>query len=556
MEKLDLGFIKDKSNEILATLPIAHYLKVDTIKIVFDESADTSFFNPISFDIHIALSNIVDAINGSDKEKLTELDLEKHIRCFLYHEISHAILTPTNLKSFVVSHYPETILTPNIVNILEDERIETILKDYYLLVNFEDNLHNICKAEKATSFEHFVFNAIRLKCCGDIQKDINNHLLLFIKATKYSNSTEKYPYTLVGEMFKLTRYLKTLYEEELSKDKEGDDIESPENNDSEKPSDTKGGKDESKAGTKPSDTKGEKPSSDDEKADDSSGDLAEGEGISVGISATEGEEAMRKAIEEIKMLSAKWGGRKMKLSDFTSDSKTKVELLKTIIRNKGVGVVEQQTQVGYCGRFNAKKFMKDHNDSYKWFEKIALEDSEMNGRKGNKKVLNIWLDQSGSFDSNDSAVNKVLKALAEIEERQPDFEWRLIKLTCNVSLVKNKEERFSQSFSGNALPVNKMKKVYNEVNANRDEFNLVLFDGNANSLDFGCGKDEERQVGETYSYKALKVFDNKRTIFITEDVNFDSISAICPNAKSIIRERSNYAGCLSANIVRALDLLF
>ena len=75
----------------------------------------------------------------------------------------------------------------------------------------------------------------------------------------------------------------------------------------------------------------------------------------------------------------------MKLSDFTSDSKTKVELLKTIVRNKGVGVVEQQTQVGYCGRFNAKKFMKDHNDSYKWFEKIALEDSGMSGRKGNKQ---------------------------------------------------------------------------------------------------------------------------------------------------------------------------
>jgi uncharacterized protein YeeX (DUF496 family) len=229
-------------------------------------------------------------------------------------------------------------------------------------------------------------------------------------------------------------------------------------------------------------------------------------------------------------------------------------MLKAIIRNQGLGVSTAPTIGGYNGKFNVNRYIKDQHLTLKWFDK-TLDGGEREARKAQKKILNLWLDQSGAFHSHDDTINGILKALSEIESSRNDFEWRLIKVTCGVNIVKDKKKRYSKSYTGNALPTKAMRKAYSETNGTSREVNIVLFDGNAMSMDFGSGG-EPRDPMEEYSYEALKVFDNKRTIFITESSNTYEIKMVCPNAREIIKENSDYEGRLKANIIKAFDLLF
>lgn len=570
MKELDLELIKNESKQILEGLPIAHYLKVDTIPIVFDETAETSYFNPKKFEIHIALSNIVKSLSNRKCEEISDLELEKTIRCFLYHEISHAILTPKDLMVFIPKFNEwakSDLLTPSIVNILEDERIETILKGYYLLVDFRENLRNLCgKGAEPKSFEQFVFNAIRLKSSPIKQDFINLRLKIFVKTTKGICAGSTFAaWQLLDYMLQLTKFLKEIWDEIVAeREKEESSGSSTSEDEQESEDGAEGGSESSSKEVEESES--EDSSSKEEKVDKATSEATNAETDSSMeeddddiLTEEEKAKAIERTLENLKRLADSSGGRSMTLNDFASDEKTKLELLKAIIRNAGVGVQKQQALYSYSGRFNAKRFMKDYmtgNDTYKWFEKKAFNNSETTTRKSGKKILNIWLDQSGSFERNDEPVNKVLKALAEIEKTRSDFEWRLIKLTCTVEIVKDKEKRYSRSHTGNALPVSKYAKAYKETNASGNEFNVVLFDGPANSCDFDYEGVESKNETETYSFDALKPFNNKRAVFITETHNYSGIKRVCPEAKEVILENNDYPSVLAANVIKALDLLF
>ena len=650
MQDLTIEILSQESEKILKTLPVAHYLKVDTIPVIFDNYSQTSYFNPNGFEIHIALVNIAEAIVGSGKEELTNADLEKHIRCFLYHEISHAILTPRRLMQRAQSGF--TLLNPNFANILEDERIETILKNYYHGVDFKQNLHNAIPLQHAKTFENFVFNAVRFRYAPIMKKEINQKVNQFIQITSKINSTTSEETSLCRAMENLLKYLKGIWdklvqmaksqsdsqqsnsssnEEESSSSteektqsnskkssqSESEDTNESKENSSKEDSSAKGdsSNEESEESEEESDNSSKEESEDkneehnedsskeestgnEENAEDPSqsedddptaiiADDFEEESADSKLSNEEIEETMKNAVVLLKQESAKcWNGYSMKLKDYESDNNTKVELLKVIVRNVGTGINQSQAQYGYCGRFNAKRFMKDHNDSCKWFEKKAYEDNQTS-KKSSKKILNIWLDQSGSFEKNNNEVNKILKALYEIEQKRNDFEWNLIRVDSHFVIERNKERRFSKSSGSNALPKEEIEKCYHELNKSGYEYNIILFDGKVGeNIDeyFERVANEERRVMSSssydenykkryhenceqsrknlemqrckYDYKNLKVFDNKRSIFISEYSNTADIKRVCKNAKAVIEENCNYAGTLAKNVIKALDLLF
>ena len=654
LKDLTLEILSQESEKILKTLPVAHYLKVDTIPVIFDNHSETSYFNPYGFEIHIALKNIAEAIIGSGKTELSNADLEKHIRCFLYHEISHAILTPRNLMARAQSGF--TLLNPNFANILEDERIETILKHYYHGVDFKQNLHNVVPLQHSKNFENFVFNAVRFRYSPIMKKQVNQKVNQFIQCTSKINSTTSEESSLCRAMENLLKYLKGIWDKlvemaknmqpqnsssdqeekdssSTSEDKsestskkdhsqsetedttdsadhhsskeESDDAEDNSSEeeskdtdkDSEESSKEDSGKSDSETEEKGKDSSKEESGDKEEDAEDPSqseeeditaiiGDDFKEENSDSELSTEEIEKTMKKAVVLLKQEAAKNWAYSMKLKDFECDNDTKIELLKVIVRNVGTGINQSQAQYGYCGRFNAKRFMKDHNDSCKWFEKKAYEDNQKS-KKSSKKILNIWLDQSGSFERNDNEVNKILKALYEIESKRNDFEWNLIRVDSHFVIERNKERRFSKSSGSNALPKEEIEKCYRELNKTGFEYNIVLFDGTvgANIDQYLEQLDNEQnrvmsstsydeKTKRTYAqrcqeqrlyleerrkvmdYKNLKVFDNKHTIFITESSNTKDIRIVCKNAKAIIEENCDYAGTLAKNVIKALDLLF
>ena len=119
--------------DILKTLPIGYYLGRN-INVVLDNGAN-SFFDPITDKITIGYEMFRQTF--AKVKTSYEMDLEEVIRGVLYHEISHVILTPSDLKMY-------NRRLADQINIFEDERIETLMNNYYLKVNFKKNIIFIC----------------------------------------------------------------------------------------------------------------------------------------------------------------------------------------------------------------------------------------------------------------------------------------------------------------------------------------------------------------------------------------------------------------------------
>ena len=123
---MELSFAKCES--IISTLPIGFYTG-RRIPVTLEKDAETSFYSPMEDKIIVSYPIIqqrCQQISGN-------CDEEEAVRSMLYHEVSHAILTPTN----------DQLDNCFQVNVMEDERIETVLRHYYHGVNFLQQLYDV-----------------------------------------------------------------------------------------------------------------------------------------------------------------------------------------------------------------------------------------------------------------------------------------------------------------------------------------------------------------------------------------------------------------------------
>lgn len=468
-------------------LPRSYYLRISTIDVSLSLTAPTSMFNRYDFKIIIAFKNILEAVKG--KEECDDYTLEVIVRGLLYHELSHAILTP-KIEEYYPKHYKEyPYLTYNIINILEDERIENILSKYYYSVDFKENVRRInSKVDPVRNFEDYLLNVVRLRL-GDFV--INSRINQFIEETKHISATYENIAGLLAKMNRLAEYLYIKYKENYNP-KEG------------------------------------------------SYKIKE-----VIIDRKEIEDLISRTIREIK----KESNQDITINDFIGDPNLKNDLLGIIYRRPGVGIERTNVTYGLSGKFNVKRYMKDFHQTYKWFERPVVSGNAYANR-GEKKVLNIFLDQSGSFESSHDKINEILRTLVDIEKSRSDFTFNLIRVADDIGIEENKEHRYShESYGGeNALPVSKWREIYSKLNKTGREFNIVLFDGYAITVP------SDDPIGN--SFLALRSFDNKKSIFIIEESNVDGIRNWCPSAKDIIIENSDYSRRLKENVKKALRVLF
>ena len=89
------------------------------------------------------------------------IDEETAVRTILYHEVSHLILTPCEVLAGVSKWLN---INFDILNIFEDERIETILRTYYMRTDFKKFIKLVCKHDTApkNAMEAF-FNVVRFR---------------------------------------------------------------------------------------------------------------------------------------------------------------------------------------------------------------------------------------------------------------------------------------------------------------------------------------------------------------------------------------------------------
>ena len=486
-----------KCEEILKTLPIGFYAG-RRIETTLDKEEETSFYSPT--EDKIVISYPIIALRFKAMPATSTCTEEEAVRSMLYHEVSHAILTPA-------SEFDK--ITPQ-VNIFEDERIETVLQDYYHEVDFRKQLYDIFggHAPMATDAEGAFFNAVRFGLgTPEVQKEVERMLKRYAPINSSSRKWRGDPY--VADYEYDIRRLWDLIKKDF---KANPEAYQPENGEDTSKNDSQGKRPDVKDGGTPENT--------DEKM--------QGEPHKSSLTKAEVKKMIEKSLttkqnlneEETKKIAAFQKAAELIIGNFNK-------------KNKGGNGIN-----AYSGVFNPRAVAR--ND-YRYFERTST-------AQGNNKFgtchLNLVIDCSGSFYNNVPMTNAILSVLSEIERKNRNFSMDVAFINHKFHICENVRERKMMADGGNDIPDNMKEIMIKMQKQNSCNYNIILFDGDAFS-------DSPRGKNAT---KVFRAFDMKQTTLITDPDNERYIKTPFTSTKVVVTR--NYTKELTDNIIKALTIAF
>lgn len=510
---------------ILKTLPVGYYIGRNVPLKLTNENG--SYYVPMDDEAYISypmLNNVMTKIES----KLNDENIERLTRTLTYHEISHAFITPKSLSM------------NNIVNAFEDERIESICRNYYKGVDFKELLMLVNdwdgKTEPAHDTPFSVWYSLVRYHLGKPHFLIKVAALLkkYRKLHRFSDYWSSYNYK--DEIMALYREVEEDFiEDELKKQRKAEEEAKAADEEKQK-----------------NDNTGMSMNAGDDNDAEEPDEMNETEFNIVGQSEVSPEELREKQLEE----------QLNKMSDeelqelFENITRAADEEVKKLFENSQVyvnpGVQERLANIilankkvtksnasainAYSGVFDPRSVIRD---DYKWF---VQQNRQGNVKQFSKIKLNLFIDNSGSFHSNETIVNQLLFALKKLEQQEPNFTFDLITMNTRFEL-KKKNKRELHCGGGNDIPAYSegiIKKVQDRQSMN---YNIVLFDGDALS-----------NPTEGRSGKQFKRFNMPNTVMILEDSNRKYAETYCKGIKRIYTRR--YATELIDQVCVALRFLF
>lgn len=493
---------KYELDKILATLPIGYYAQRN-IGITSSETEETSFYNPAEDAIVISLPIINTAMKNMPKGSLDE----NAVRAMLYHEVSHAILTANKPR-----------LWSDILNVFEDERIETLLADYYLNVDFKRQvfaINNICsEADIPVPIDgwQYFYQVIRFRY-GD-KKDLETVNKLI---EKYANLTSEkgnwYAYRADVEEFYercLSKFSKKPTENHMATSwNKGHDVDTGSNIPTSNADDTNKGT----------------PANDDVKnmVDESIAESAE--------------DALEELLDKIKKTC---GSGKLhidhpfnSLCDYVDSNLT--DAFRQIFNSFNSRQLNNGNAMnGYSGVFNPRALVRD---DYKYF---IRQNAKGSGNGFSKFNLNLFIDCSGSYCHNVRKTNTIIKSLETIEKENPMFSFTVTCMEVSEWQLP-KEKRYIQAMGNNELDA-KLFDIYRSVQrGDAVNYNIVLFDG------------------FTYGAENFKAFNNNNVTVISDDSNEKEFNRYAKKAKKHFvhyGDGKSYADLLYDYILETLQTAF
>lgn len=480
---------------ILKTLPIGYYAG-RKIMVTLDKEEETSFYSPLEDSIVISYPIIaLRAKNMNDS-----VNPEMAVRAMLYHEVSHAIMTDKKLHCNEIN------------NIFEDERIETVLKDYYIDTDFKKQLYDIHNGiiPPATNAIQAFYNAVRFRQASKpILKAINeiiNRYANLTPATKQNYLWYDYEY----EIERLYRKITKEYEDNPEQFQ-------PQSSASASAS---GGDDneqnEMQTAEKENNDNNAEPSAEETKPIFSREELQDMARTSL---------ANRNCIPDVNTVK--------ELDNFKRVVKTIIENFNKKNQN-GVGIN------AYSGVFNPRAVAR--ND-YRFFERNAS--MHGNNRFGSCH-LNLFIDCSGSMHYNETIINEIITVLTEIEKTHHNFSLSISFINEDYKDCKTLRDRIYHADGGNKIPSDMKERMIKRQKQGTCNYNIVLFDGDAFSDDFDISKAEK--------IRRFKAFDSKQTTVITDPENKEYFGNGFQSAKTVIT--SAYTEELIKHITKALMVAF
>lgn len=511
---------------VLKTLPIGYYIGRNVPLTLTNEEG--SYYAPMDDKVFISypmLKNVMRKVES----KLNNENIEKFTRTLTYHEISHAFITPKSLD------------INNIVNVFEDERIESMCRNYYKDVDFKE----LCmlvndwdgKTEPAHDTPFSVWYSLVRYHLGKPHFLIKVAELLkkYRKLHRFSNYWSSCDYK--NEIMALYRkvkedFLKDELEKQRKAEEQANAAEEEQQNDNASmdmnAGDDNDAEESDKLGKTESNSVGDKLFKNTSRIELREKQLEEQlnemsdeflQGLFENITRVEDEE-MKKLFEN---------------SQVYVNPGVQERLANIILANKKVTKSNASAINAYSGMFDPRSVIRD---DYKWF---VQQNRQGNVKRFSKIKLNLFIDNSGSFFSSETIVNQLLFALKKFEQQEPNFTFDLITMNTKFEL-KKKNERELHCGGGNDIPAYAegiIKKVQDRQSMN---YNIVLFDGDALS-----------DSTEGRSGKQFKRFIMPNTVMILEDSNYNYAETYCKGIKRIYTR--NYAAELIDRVCVALSFL-
>ena len=501
--------------EVINTLPISYYLG-RKLNIELDENATSSYFELVNEKIVISVKQLQPLLNEYP-ETITNQEIENDIRCMLYHEVSHALLS--NKLIFEYDCFNSFFL--DIINIFEDERIETICDGFYKNVNFKQFVKRINKWDdksprKATTDKELFYQIVRYRYGKKELVDEVQNIIYTYRSISFDTSTgagSMFNWDMINMIRDYVADIKKLYykianefesqkQENNSDDNTSQDFEDLQKNNQNKLNQSNEDEEINEETNKES-------SSISQNEQNNSDDVLQ--------------EVIYNTIDSID----KW---------YSSDIKNKISQIlsnyRSYTKQNGSAITS------YSGVFNPR-LVGQPNSDYKYF---VRQNRLGNVKQFSKLKLNLFIDRSGSFIKSEDTVNKLLNSLINLEKSIQDFEFDLITCGHDQEIV-NKNDRKLICDGGNYLSSSIYKIFKNVQQNNAENINIILFDGDANP-----GK-SLLQRGK-YTFDA---FDKNNCFIISDYANETYIRKSVKQAKVIYT--NDYANELENNVVKALNSL-
>ena len=545
---------KELLQHYINKVPIGYYVGRNVDVAIGDK--DDTYFDLVKGSIVISYPTI------KDNARLikTDADAEKSVRHLIFHELSHALLTPRILHIDMV------------LNVFEDERIESILKNYYLDTDFKafvKKLNGFKNQPPENEWDAW-YQLVRYRrgpvyFLSRVHEIIDDYTHLDIAVsridTEIRSSIRNYEAEVNHLYEEFVKWYNQTNPSDLKIDKSLKDL--MQNGEGDGQSDDKNNQ-QTQVGTGLSNANNNQSDSnkdDSEKAlqklleslkdskkdllmevpkvDDKANKFANVGSIEA-IDVNEGDyDDLYTIIDDSDDKAGGLWHRPGKDDDKAKQKADKavfdmidslISLLKTTRKNNGSSIA------AYSGVINPRNVIRD---DYKYFMQ--------QNRKGHASVyskmhLNMFIDCSASFKDNDEKVNTLLWALTKFERAVPDFSYDLI--SCGVGQkLRPKYNRTQSSYDGTVLTDDIFDMFKKQQFTNAVNMNIVLYDGKVNHLH------KYKTTGKCIESN-WEAFNDVNTVIIVDDSNEEAVNKFCPLAHKIISK--DYVEELYKNTYAAL----
>lgn len=490
---------------IIKTLPVGYYA-FSRIPIVCDHEHDSSYFNPINMTINISCKAIAQALASVDE---TTISKETATRSMLYHEVSHALLTPMGIAPIT-----------DVINIMEDERIETVMANYFMGVDFKKlvAVYNGWKGYRDTPYENPIsmfFDIVRFHYCSDRSLVLEAESIVkdFERLDGASDDWECKRY--VRRINDLYEKVKKLFASNPNppvtpnpEAMEGQDGNGAGASGAGQQGDIKADNDGNASGNASGD--GENGNEDGNgKSATGKADSEHGKGghTKGGISADRARELLRKAVSHLTSNGICVEEDEKMTANFE-------RIIASFNKRNNSG----SASASYSGVLNPRNCKRE---DYRFFDKK----SEVNGANKYGTVhLNFFIDVSGSMCHNQTALNQILKSIYLVDRKFKNFSYNIVACGTHHEVLDNVSHSYVICDGGNNIEDSIWETYRKLQKPNTFNYNIALFDGDA----FSDGSRRE--------HKNFGVFNHPNCVIITDPENEEYLE-FTPNARKIVTKR-------------------